>query len=116
MSDTPDSRSPTANANILSPGHADEIPTVESRFVQPKTFLRQDMPGVMEPKESKEPKPLTPLDREQMYGLVSAPLLPNMRAGNNKMTELNGRVYITVQHAENTTESNSRFSQSSNQL
>lgn len=73
MSDTPDSRPPVANANILYLGNADEIPTVESRFVQPKTFLRQDSPGMMEAKESKESKPLTPLDKEQMYGLVSAP-------------------------------------------
>lgn len=73
MSDMPDSRPPVANANILSAGHADEIPAVESRFVQPKTFLRQDPPGMMEPKESKESKPLTPLDKEQMHGLVSAP-------------------------------------------
>jgi hypothetical protein len=57
------------HANVSVSSNNGEAPAVESPFVQPKTFLRQTEPRTMElrPKES---RPLTALDRDQMYGLV----------------------------------------------
>jgi hypothetical protein len=69
MSDAPGAKLPTANApdSIASPSstmHTETAAGHESPFVQPKTFLRPE-PRAM------ESRPLTPLDKEQMQGLVS---------------------------------------------
>ena len=64
MSNTPEPRPPAATHATWS--HGEDTPSHESPFVQPKTYLRLE-PRVM------EPKPLTPLDKEQMHGLVSRP-------------------------------------------
>jgi len=64
MSDTPEPRLPAATN--ASSSHVEDTPGHESPFVQPKTYLRPEARAM-------EPKPLTPLDKEQMHGLVSRP-------------------------------------------
>jgi hypothetical protein len=66
MSDTSEPRPPAANAHIPTLSHVEDTSGHELPFVQPKTYLRPE-PRAM------ESKPLTPLDREQMHGLVSRP-------------------------------------------
>jgi hypothetical protein len=68
MPDTSEPRPPAANAHIPSSSHVEDTSGHELPFVQPKTYLRPD-PRAM------ESKPLTPLDKEQMHGLVSRPPL-----------------------------------------
>lgn len=65
MSDTSESR-PATNAHIPSSSQVEDTPGHELPFVQPKTYLRPESRAM-------ESKPLTPLDKEQMHGLVSRP-------------------------------------------
>ncbi len=64
MSDTSDSRAAAANASIPPSSHVEDTAGHGSSFVQPKTYLRPETRAM-------ESKPLTPLDKEQMQGLVS---------------------------------------------
>lgn len=77
MSDTSDSRAPAVNATIPPSSHVEDTAGHESPFVQPKTYLRPETRAM-------EAKPLSPLDKEQMQGLVSGALQPDVYSRYNR--------------------------------